>query len=278
MGLAVWWVGEGMGMILSGTASPLTGAPGAALLYALVAVLAWPRRSPTAARERVAGADSVAGAGDSVATASPLGRWWAKLGWLAVWGLAAYFFLQSANTARGTLRTGIAGLGAGEPGWVAAMDRGVAATIGSGGPAVSVAAAVIFAVIAVGVFVPAATRPVLVLAVVTAAAIWVLGENFGGVLTAHGTDPSTGALLILLAAACWPLAQATRAAAIPSSVQAVISVPVTVAPVTVAPVTVRPRQVRRPGRLGGGSRGVQCAAPLRMKSDARKRRVRRRKW
>ena len=43
--IAVWWFGEALGGVLSGTASPLTGAPGAVLLYALVAVLAWPGRA-----------------------------------------------------------------------------------------------------------------------------------------------------------------------------------------------------------------------------------------
>ena len=31
--LAVWWLGEGLGGLLSGTASPVNGAPGAVLLY-----------------------------------------------------------------------------------------------------------------------------------------------------------------------------------------------------------------------------------------------------
>ena len=43
--LAVWWFGESLGGVLSGMASPLTGAPGAVILYALLAVLAWPRAS-----------------------------------------------------------------------------------------------------------------------------------------------------------------------------------------------------------------------------------------
>ena len=43
--LAVWWFGEGLGGVLSGMASPLTGAPGAVILYALLAVLAWPMAS-----------------------------------------------------------------------------------------------------------------------------------------------------------------------------------------------------------------------------------------
>src|ERR1700761_5791011 len=53
--LGVWWFGEGLGGVLSGAASPLNGAPGAVIIYALLAVLLWPadRRTPapfTAAR------------------------------------------------------------------------------------------------------------------------------------------------------------------------------------------------------------------------------------
>ena len=42
------------------------------------------------------------------------------------------------------------------------------------------------------------------LAVVVAAAIWVFGEAFGGILTGGGTDPNSGPLLALLALAYWP--------------------------------------------------------------------------
>ncbi len=201
--LGVWWIGEGMGMIFSGTASPLTGAPGAALLYILIAVLAWPARRPASSS-----ANSSAG---SIADRSPLGGRWARVAWLALWAGGAYLLLQPASTATGALRSTIGGLGPGEPGWVAAMDRGVASAVGSG-PAVPIVIAVIFAVIAVGMLVPAATRPVLILAAVTALAIWVAGENFGAILTGQGTDPSTGPLLILLAAAFWPLANREPAA------------------------------------------------------------------
>jgi hypothetical protein len=40
--LSVWWLGEGLGGVFTTAASPLAGAPGAAVLYALLAVLAWP--------------------------------------------------------------------------------------------------------------------------------------------------------------------------------------------------------------------------------------------
>jgi len=53
-GLSVWWLGEGLGGLFTGTASPAGGAPGAALLYAVTAVLLWPPRpevsSPPGAR------------------------------------------------------------------------------------------------------------------------------------------------------------------------------------------------------------------------------------
>ena len=48
--LGVWWVGEGLGGVLAGTASPVGGAPGAVFLYALLAVLLWPAdRAPALA-------------------------------------------------------------------------------------------------------------------------------------------------------------------------------------------------------------------------------------
>ena len=39
----VWLFGEGFGMLLTGTASPLTGAPGAVVLYPLIGLLVWPQ-------------------------------------------------------------------------------------------------------------------------------------------------------------------------------------------------------------------------------------------
>jgi hypothetical protein len=60
------------------------------------------------------------------------------------------------------------------------------------------------------VFVPAAVRPVLILSVLAALVIWAVGEDFGGMLTGRGTDPNSGLLLVLLAAAFWPLTRPGR--------------------------------------------------------------------
>ena len=190
--LGVWWFGEGLGGVLSGSASPLTGAPGAVILYALLAVLAW----PAPGGRRAAG---------SVAAGSPPGLTGARVAWLALWGSFAYFILQAANRAPGALHDTIAGLAAGEPGWVAAMDRAVASAAGSHGTVISIVFAAVFVAVGLGVFWAATTRAALALSVLTAVAIWVFGENFGAILTGHGTDPNSGLLLVLLAAAFWPL-------------------------------------------------------------------------
>jgi hypothetical protein len=187
----VWWLGEGLGGLLTGTATPLTGAPGAAVLYALVAVLAWPA---PAGRQQ----------GGSVADGSPLGGRWAWLGWLALWGSSAYLVLQPAARSPRALHDLLTGLASNAPGWIASADRAAAAAAGSGGLLISAVIAVVFAVIGAGVLSRRTTRPALALAAITALVIWVAGENFGGIFTGQGTDPNTGPLLILLVAALWP--------------------------------------------------------------------------
>jgi hypothetical protein len=174
--LAVWWFGEGAGGILTGSASPLTGAPGAALLYVYLAALLWPPRLPRGSRQL----------------------------WLLLWGSSAYFLLQGPVSAPGALSSTLAGLADGEPGWLAWLDRSAASAAGTHGGITCMLLAVIFVLIGAAVYVPAAARPALVAAAISAAAIWVLTENLGEMLTGTGTDPGTGPLLVLLVVAYWP--------------------------------------------------------------------------
>ena len=210
--LAVWWFGEGLGGVLSGSASPLTGAPGAVILYALLAVAAWPVPARNAAAARRPGGPVAAG--------SPLGLAGARAAWLVLWGSFAYFILQPACRAPGGLQDTFAGLASGEPGWVAAMDRVVASAAGPHGLAFSIGLAVIFVAAGFGVFWPVTARAALILSAVAGVAIWVLGENFGALLTGQGTDPGSGLLLVLLAAAFWPLGCRPTAPVSPDQSQA----------------------------------------------------------
>jgi hypothetical protein len=99
----------------------------------------------------------------------------------------------------------ISAMTSGQPRWLAAADHGAAALLARHGLAAAVILAIVLAVIAVGVFAaPSAARVALVLAVLTAAFIWVIGEDFGGIFTGSATDPNSGLLLGLLAVAYWP--------------------------------------------------------------------------
>ena|SRR5690348_16834160 len=52
--LIVWFGGEGMSMLLTGTGSILSGAPGAVLLYPLLGLAVWPRKLSKASSNEAA--------------------------------------------------------------------------------------------------------------------------------------------------------------------------------------------------------------------------------
>ncbi|MDI3313173.1 MAG: hypothetical protein QJR12_02455 [Mycobacterium sp.] len=99
----------------------------------------------------------------------------------------------------------ITSMAAGQPSWLARLQQAAGRVLaGHGGPA-AVLLAIVFAGIAVAVFLPAPpTRVVLATAMLVTGVIWVVGEGFGGVLTGQGTDPNSGPLLALLVAVYWP--------------------------------------------------------------------------
>lgn len=186
----VWWFGEGLGGVFNGTANPLSGAPGAVILYALIAVLLWPTDRGPADRD-----------GPFVA-ARPLGARTARLLWLTLWGSFAYFAVQTSQG----LHDMLTGMAAGEPGWLASLNRHAATLTPEHGTLASVVLAVVFGLVAIGVFLPTpGARAAVLLAMAAALVIWIAGEDFGGILAGSATDPNTGPLLILLAAAYWPV-------------------------------------------------------------------------
>jgi hypothetical protein len=189
--VGVWWFGEGLGGVLNGGASPLNGAPGAVILYALLAMLLWP-------------ADR-GGASAPFTAARALGARAARVLWLVLWLSLAYFAVQSANRAPQAMHDLLSGQESGEPGWVATIEKGAAALVANQGLAASIVLAAVLTLVAVGVYLPTTTaRAAVVLALVVAAVIWVAGEAFGMILAGGATDPNSGPLLALLALAYWP--------------------------------------------------------------------------
>ena len=197
--IAVWWLGEGLGGMLAGSATPWNGAPGAVIIYALLAVLLWPASRDPAA---------------SFAAGRPFGRRPARLLWLVLWGSMAYFAFKAAGMASQGGHTMLSAMGTSDPGGTAPVSHGPAALLALHGQQVSAVLALACQLIAVGIFLPApAARVAVTLAIVAAVAIWVIGENFGALSTGSATDPNTGPLLVLLAIAYWPTTSAAAAAA-----------------------------------------------------------------
>jgi hypothetical protein len=179
--LAVWWLGEGLGGIFSTTANPLTGAPGAALLYAFLAILVWPRTeraSVTQASSVTGGASVTQGTSvarvssvtqgtsvarvSSVAEGGPLGRG-ARMAWFVLWATMAGLMLAAS-----------------------ASSSSLTAGGGTKAAVVTIGFAAAFALAAAGLLVPATVRPALVLAVIAALALWVAGRTSAGSSPARG--------------------------------------------------------------------------------------------
>lgn len=193
--LLVWWLGEGLGGTLAGPQSPLMGLPGAVILYAVIALLVWPPRpgSTVSPTER-----------DSVARHGLLGAAAARTVWVLLWAGFAFEALRPAERAPSALHDMIAGMAAGEPGWLTDLDNQAARVVAQHGAGSAVGLALVCLVVAASVLIPALTRVGLVLAVLLALTIWLVGEDLGQIATGAATDPNTGLPLILLALCYWP--------------------------------------------------------------------------
>jgi len=182
-GLGIWWLGEGLGGLLGGHADLLTGAPGAALLYVVLAVAAWPATTP---------------AGQPVRT---LPGWLAGV-WAAVWVGGAVLRLLPGQIDSRTVAAEVAASASGGPSWLGGVDQAVAAAAAASGPALAVGWVAVLLLVGLGGLVPGRVR--------TAAAgcgaslalmVWLLGEGLAQPWSGLATDPNSGPLLVLCSAA-----------------------------------------------------------------------------
>ena len=204
--LAVWWLGEGLGGLLSGTASPVNGAPGAVLLYALLAVLLWPADRDPAGRDPAARDHAARVPAAPFPAARAVGRRAALACWLVLWLGLAGLALLAAIRGPGALGDMIAATVPGEPAWLAWIDTHAASAVTRHSLLASVLLAAILTVVALTPCLrPArpAARAAVILALVVAAVLW-LAQGLGGLFTGAATDPGTAPLLALLALAFWP--------------------------------------------------------------------------
>lgn len=168
------------------------------ILYALLAVLLWPVDDEAPAPFQAA---------------RPVGAHAARALWLVLWGSLAYLAVAPGNTGADAVQSQITGMVDGQPGWLASIMNHAANLTAGRGTELSIVLAVLLGAIAVSVYVPSpqVRRAAVVLAFVLSAVIWVIAEAFGGVFQGMGTDPNTGPLLALIAAAYWPTRSAVRA-------------------------------------------------------------------
>lgn len=215
-GLFVWLVGEGLSGLANLHGMMLMGLPGAALVYALLAVGALPAR-PGSHHE-----------------VDRRPAYWLVFAWMAIWVAGAiYQLLPGQNTIADNVSM-ISANAQAAPHWLATADNGVGnwlAKLGTAtmttdsmaamkdvaGPVVLGASTDTHAVsgfwflslvallqlfVAFGVIVPGIVR----IAAVTAGCLlslffWVVGQSLGAYFSGVATDPNTGPLLILLGVA-----------------------------------------------------------------------------
>jgi hypothetical protein len=178
----VWGLAESFGLLFSNTASPLTGAPGAVLLYALIGALV----SPT---ERPGGL---------------LGLRGARTTWAAVWVVMAWLWLLAANSTANATSSAIDAAPSGMA-WLTSLQHSVANAAAGHGLPIAIVLAGLSAAVGVAVAINWHPRAFLALAVILNVAYWVLGQGLGGIFTGSGTDPNAGPVFILFAVAMYAL-------------------------------------------------------------------------
>ncbi|HEY6472566.1 MAG TPA: hypothetical protein VIY26_06715 [Acidimicrobiales bacterium] len=208
--LGVWFFGEGMGMLLTGTSSALTGAPGSVLMYGLLGLMAWPRAPRRYAPDW---SDQPTGIATSAA-AQGIGRSITPLAvWAGYWWLAAVLFLLPDNRTTTSVQSAIVGMAQGQPGWYARFLTDLGNLFSTSGTQTAWVLAIVAVIIGAGPLIARRPGIFLALGALFAFLLWISGQGLvGNLFTGNDTDPNTGPVIILLAAAMTPTVIAAKAA------------------------------------------------------------------
>lgn len=179
--LSVWYLGEALGGLTGSNAALLTGAPGAALLYAVLAAAAWPTDGDNRAQQPAS---------------------WLAFGWAGYWiGGAILQMWHGPRTGPDVAATVAEGAN-GAPGWLSRIDFSVARTVVHVSPAAIDCFIVIQVLIGLAAFAPLRSRQVAgCIGSLICCAFWIIGPGFSQLLTGHATDPNTAPLVVVLAVA-----------------------------------------------------------------------------
>jgi hypothetical protein len=206
--LGVWVLGEGLGMVLTGSATALTGAPGSVLMYGLIGLMAWPT-GRQAAQDAVGVASSAAAKGAG-GVLTPL------VVWAGYWSLAAVLFVLPQNRGQTSISSAITGMASGNPGWYDHFLHGTGSSLSSSGTALAGVLAALALLIGFGPLLSRRPGMFLAAGAVLSFVMWVLAQGWiGGIFSGSGTDPNTGPLVIVIALAMTPAVVAPSGARTP---------------------------------------------------------------
>lgn len=204
-GLFVWYVGEGLGGLASWQTLILIGAPGAALLYSIIALGVIPKKDDK---------------NDDKHPAS-----WLVIVWAVLWIIGAVYQLLPGQNTVSDLSSMISGMASGAPGWLASLDIHTANLInGIGNSTTSMSnmhmnasqitqmhttsesgfwfillLAVVQALIGMISLLPRYWRKLAISAgIILSLIFWIIGQSLGGYYTGLATDPNSAPLFILL--------------------------------------------------------------------------------
>lgn len=180
--LVVWWFGEAFGMLFMNMANPLTGAPGAVVIYVLVGLIVWPNDRP----------------------GGLLGVFGARLMWAVLWSLMAGLWLLAVNSSANATATLINAAPSGMS-WSSTVQNWAADAATGDGLIIAIVLASLSVAIGIAVAVNWRPRMFLATAIVLNLAYWVLGQGFGGIFAGGATDPNAGPPFVLLGCAMWTL-------------------------------------------------------------------------
>jgi hypothetical protein len=223
--IGVWAIGEGFGGMFMPGASLLTGAPGPALIYGLLALIL------------------LCAAADANSPRGRIGRAGLRLGaagWALIWTTGALLELEGTNHAATVPSAQIANGSYGEPAMFRWIDGVGGHLIGEHGYLFALVLGLLAVFIGWAIFVPRWRRVCLVTGIVVALFVGVVGQDLGAVFTGHGTDPGLGPPLVLLALALWRPRTSSK-----SKDEVAVHIPTRETEVSPCPVGSSPQQEQR---------------------------------
>ena len=207
-GLFVWYIGEGFNGLASGHTLLLMGAPGAALIYVLLALGTMGHRpSPKPHNDK-----------------RP--AYWLLIAWAVLWTMGSVYQLLPGQNTVGDVSAMVSANASSAPAWMASLDNGVVHKLDGIGTAAAsmdgmaamtpdqmaamprhrvsgiwflLLLSIVQLIIGFAVIIPGfIRRSAVILGCILALTYWVVGQSMGTYFSGLATDPNSGPLFVLL--------------------------------------------------------------------------------